>query len=261
MGFANDLLFEVRKSLPALRRKPYEEILKACDPLILDEALKVFGSHSLKCEEKSLRLNLFYLYCLSQIDLPLKSIRRVMDLGSQDFRYALGLSAWLRNLGLGAFYLSGMEMDAHQIYFDLYTRKDVAESFARLSNEFLETKSVVDYQVGDWLQYESPRQIDLIFMFFPFLFKDLHERAGLPSWGFNPEDFYRRAIGKSSNAIVLFHQGEEEKKESLRLLHKMGGGEILQEIRVENNPFMKRKFPTEILIWIKESSEVNQRPL
>ena len=234
--------------MPALRSSPYQE--KANNFISQDLLPQEFAS---KMKEENLRQALFYAWILERVPLipkffPQDRPARVLDLGSKNFVYAVALAKFLNEI-YENFNLTGLEIDPHRLYRDFYKRGDYARYYTSLASSFY-SHSTVSYREGDWLHEESDQNYDLITCFFPFLYEDLHFKFGLLPRSFSPEAFYRKAMNQA-NYVLFFHQGKLEFEESLQLLQKHGGGEVIFSEKFFANPWMKRKHSVYVLLWKK----------
>ncbi|MBN8555006.1 MAG: hypothetical protein J0L93_06135 [Deltaproteobacteria bacterium] len=206
-----------------------------------------------RMKEENLRQALFYAWILERVPLIPRFFSqdrpaKILDLGSKNFVYAAALAKFLNEI-YENFYLTGLEIDPHRVYRDFYTRGDYAQYYAALASSFY-SNSAVRFQEGDWLDEKFNQNYDLITCFFPFLYEDLHSKFGLLPQSFSPEAFYRKAITQAAQ-ILFFHQGQQEYTDSLELLQKLGGGEIVFSENFFANPWMKRKYPVYVLLWRK----------
>jgi hypothetical protein len=245
MGIGNHFLFELRKRLPSLRRKPYAEFLPAqlrdripTGPLSPEQALAL--------SESALRQNLIYGEILKQIPLPKaegKAIR-ALDIGSRHFVYAPILSQWIQSeTEAPQIELTGLELDPYVFYFDLYRRLDLGRYYAAIASG---SRASVTYQEGDWLSYPCDDPLDLITCFFPYLFQDLHRGDRLPVRSFNPELCYAK-IFRATKFVVFFHQGAEEAKRSEALLAAFPQVSIESRFAVQETAYGRRKHPLYVI--------------
>jgi len=157
---------------------------------------------------------------------------RALDVGSKDFRYAFGLAHWLRH-GTGGpsrdVALTGIELDGHPIYADLHSRKDHADAYAREVD-----RATVDYLVKDVLEHEE-REVDLVFLFFPFVLEYALLRWGLPRRCFLPQRILRhvRTLLRPGGLVVVMNHTEAEHRRQLELLTD-AGFDILSTARAES---------------------------
>lgn len=242
--WGNEILFQVRKHLPPVRLKPYQE-RSTCNLLEQD-----FFSPGLatRLKEPNLRLAIFYAWVLDHLPPPQhkKKAARAIDLGSMNFVYVPALCRFLRQR-YESFELTGLEVDPYRTYVDLYKRGDYAQYYSDIAGqEFKESE--VAYIPGNWLTWEPPADFDMVFCFFPFLFADLHKGWGLSHRHFSPRRFYEKIFHQSKEAI-FFHQGREERDHSVKLIQSIGVGRIAHSFEVQDNPWVKRKHPVEVLHW------------
>ncbi len=249
----NQIFYEIRKRLPSLNRSPYSE-----EPCLDFEQDTIRTSWAKSLNSENLRLSHFYLEILESLEFKSKSEKaRVMDIGSKDFSYAAGLAEFLDSK-FSSFELTALELDPYQIYFDFHTRGDAAEYHVYSIRENLRSESSVQYLQGDWLLWEPDENFDLITCFFPFLYDDLHDRFGLPRKAFDPRAFYSKCM-RSSDAVIFFHQGEEELRDSKKLIESLGLMSIVQERRFTSRAYLPRKSAVYALLLQRESAQMTER--
>jgi hypothetical protein len=245
MGIGNHFLFELRKRLPALRRKPYAESL----PWSLRDRIPsgpLTSHQAFKLSESALRQNLMYGEILKQIPLPKSEGKpyRALDIGSRHFVYAPILSHWIQNeTDAPQIELTGLELDPYVFYFDLYRRMDLGRYYAEIASS---SKASVTYQEGDWLSYPAGEPLDLITCFFPYLFQDLHQGDRLPLRSFDPELCYAKIV-RTTKFVIFFHQGPEEARRSESLLAALPQVSIQSRFAVQETAYGRRKHPLYVI--------------
>jgi hypothetical protein len=165
------------------------------------------------------RENLYVLDLLDAVRLKPATSLRAVDVGSQDFRYAFGLSRWLRAHAPDVT-LTGIELEGHRIYDDLHSRKEHAEAFAAEVDG-----AAVDYRVADFLAYEAePASLDVAFFFFPFVLEYALVRWGLPRRFFSPKRIFDRAFAllRPGGAVIVVNHTADERARQLELLGECG---------------------------------------
>lgn len=224
---ANDLFYELRRRIPTLRHDYRPST---------SEALRSEGLSDL------------YEWILAGLAFrPMSEPLHILDIGAQDFRYASGLARWAKKLSSHhEISIEALEIDPFQLYFDLFRRGDIAEFYAREATALYQVD--VTYRQANWLEEKVTRRPDLITCFFPFLYKDLSRRFGLPRRAHKPEDFYQKILETAKWGGVFFHQGSAEAEESLKLLSSLGAK--ICEIRIiHQNPYLARKHSIEVIRW------------
>lgn len=164
------------------------------------------------------------LYVLDLLDRHANDVRpsgraRALDVGSQDFRYAFGLSRWLGPKTS----LTGIEIDGHRIYSDLHSRKDHAEAFvAQIAKD--PRGGTVRYEVADFLEHQEEGKVDVITFFFPFVLEYALLRWGLPRRCFLPNRIFEhaRTLLKPGGIAIVMNHTEAERLRQLELLVACG---------------------------------------
>jgi len=242
-GLINEFLFPVRSRLSVkLRREEYQEALGTA---VTQSSIPTELAAQLN--EKHLQTALLYDWILKQVpwDFSLNSHAKVLDIGSKNFAYCSVLCELiLRHFSSGE--LTGLEVDPFRRLSNFYRRGDVALYHKELCSHYYPS-ICVRYETGDWLKHPAVDDFDLITCFFPFLYEDLHLRWGLSKKSFSPHQMYMKALQKAE-WLLFFHQGNDERAESLRLLDRVEAGEIVFDRSFHQNPWMVRKHPINVLL-------------
>jgi hypothetical protein len=246
------LNYLLRQHQPRLRLDAYREAnTKTFEQSWIPESL------ALQLSDTSLRISLFYRYLLEPILWkPLSRPLKVLDIGCKNWTYASGLASWLNARSEASVELTGLECDPGRRYLNLFRRGDVGRSHAQWAEESFERIHLA-YRSGDWLKTEV-QSYDLLFCFFPFIFRDLHQKWGLPDEMFRPKEFYAKCL-RQSPLMIFAHQGDEELLESKSLVAQVGG-HIRQEYQIDENPYLKRKHRVWMLAWSGEPQTNIQNP-
>jgi SAM-dependent methyltransferase len=138
------------------------------------------------------------------IDVPDRV--RAVDVGSQDFRYAFALARWLGQGRRRSVQLTGIELEGERVQRDLRRRRDHGRAYAAEVEG-----ATVRYEVGDFVTHEA-RDLDVVFLFFPFVLEYALLRWGLPRRFFGPDRLFAKvhaALRPGAVAIVMNHTLEE----------------------------------------------------
>lgn len=162
--------------------------------------------------------NLLYLeileFCLKDHPFPPKL--EVVDVGPRDWYYAPALWHYftIGEHGPREANITGVEIDPYLIYWDGHSRRDFAEFYIR---EF----PGMQYEVGDFLDYEKPAHV--ITMFHPFLRPYEHLEGGLPLDSFHPKEMISHAYSllQPGGALVLV-TFDYETEPLIDLLNELG---------------------------------------
>ena len=159
--------------------------------------------------------NLWVLDVLEKyFPLPYKENLVALDIGSKNWSYATAQHKFFKQRS-NDFTLTGVEIDAHRLYNNFYSRAKVAEFNIK---GLFEAK----YVAGDLLNLNQ--KFDAIIWLLPFLHGNSHKKWGLPKKLFNPEALLKHAYGLLNDGAMMFivNQGEEEfefQKELFKKLH------------------------------------------
>lgn len=150
--------------------------------------------------------NLMHLLLLDHLwhDLPRVRMRRILDVGSKNFAYALSLFEYFRKFHQESgciqpadLEIIGVEIDANRVYRNLYSRKEAASYYTGLV-------AGARYMEGDFLKIEFSEPMDVILHFFPFIELSSLLDYGLPSRFFKPLEMFRASYHLlSPNGILM----------------------------------------------------------
>lgn len=166
-----------------------------------------------------------------------KTSVRAIDVGSKDFRYAHALARWLGKAAIESergrprrqVSLTGIELDGHRVYDDLSSRKDHGETYAReVDSQGADDK--VTYEVRDFLQH-TERNVDVVFLFFPFVLEYALVRWGLPRSCFLPAKMFDHVFEtlRPGGLVVVMNHTADERRRQIELLRD-SGFEILKSV-------------------------------
>lgn len=159
----------------------------------------------------------------------------ILDIGCKNWFYAKGEHAFFSNF-CKDFTLDGVEIDAHRLYSNFYSRYEVAKYYTKdLSN--------TNYIAGNLLDLN--KKYDYIIWFLPFVLKEPHIYWGLPKKYFYPERLLRHAytLLNSGGQMLIINQGEVEAKEQEHLLKKLNiNFTSLGEIKSEHFEYKNKRF-------------------
>lgn len=126
----------------------------------------------------------------------------ILDVGSKNWEYAKAeyyfFKAHSKNMCL-----NGIELDAHRLYSNFYSRSEVAKyHIKKLEN--------TEYIEGDFLKQN--KKYDFIIWILPFIKKYPHLQWGLPLEYFKPNEMLKHAHEclKKNGQLLIINQGKEE---------------------------------------------------
>ncbi len=174
-----------------------------------------FSRHS---RARNYRENLYYLALIERAlaTVPGGSWERVADIGASDWFYVHALYAFLRRRH-PAPTLVGYEADAYRVYNDLHSRQDYAQAHIR----GLPTDRVV-YEPRAFVA--QPAALNLVTLFFPFVFERDHMAWGLPRGLFRPQSLLSAAWSslQPGGALVIVNQGTDEHEQQRAMCAEIG---------------------------------------
>ena len=127
---------------------------------------------------------------------------KVLDIGSKNWNYAKGEYIFF-NHNCHHLELTGVELDAYRLCWNLYSRKEIA----RYNIKYL---PFTNYVASDFLEFD--REFDYITWFLPFVGEYQHKRWGLPMKYFNPAKMllHAKECLVDGGAMFVVNQGESE---------------------------------------------------
>lgn len=125
-----------------------------------------------------------------------------LDIGSKNFFYAQGEYQFFKSFTKEVF-LDGVEIDAHRLYTNLYSRYETAKFHMRNNPN-------INYIADNLLNIT--KIYDYIIWFLPFVKIEPLKRWGLPKKLFMPEKLLLHAYSllKDNGQMLIINQGEDE---------------------------------------------------
>ena len=165
--------------------------------------------------ERNIRENEYYRDILVRFfKKNLKQNLKILDIGSKNWFYAKGEFDFFSSFSSN-FFLKGVELDAHRLYSNLYSRYEVAKYHIKnLKN--------VEYLADDLLNIEE--KFDYIAWFLPFITLKPLVFWGLPKKFFKPEKMLLHAYNllSKNGQMLIINQGKKEAQIQKELLEKLG---------------------------------------
>lgn len=198
---------------------------------------KNFEEKDLKKIEYNNLENLYIEDILSQsfIIRQNKESLRVLDIGSKNWFYAKGEYSFFRRFSENI-YLDGVEVDAHRLYSNFYSRYETAKYY-------IKDLDGVNYIAGNLLDIK--KKYDYITWFLPFVVKEPHIYWGLPKKLFCPEKMlhYACSLLDVDGEMLIVNQGEEEARIQKDMLNKLNVKHIeLGEIKSKYLEYKYKRF-------------------
>ena len=138
---------------------------------------------------------------------------KILDIGSKNFFYAAGLHRYFSEYCQN-FVIDGIEIDAHRLYANFYSRYEVAKYYIKNFNN-------INYITGNVLDLN--KKYDYITWFLPFVLEYPHIKWGLPKRYFYPEKVLSHVLRllKDNGQLLIINQGENEANAQEELLNKL----------------------------------------
>lgn len=175
---------------------------------------KNFEEHSEKLLERNEAENFYTEDVLEQCFVKQSLVKvNCLDIGCKNWFYAKGEYSFFKSF-CDEVYLDGVEIDAHRLYSNFYSRFEVAKFYTK---DLLNTK----YIAGDLLDIND--KYDYIIWFLPFVFKEPLLYWGLPLRHFCPKTLLSHAyfLLKDGGQMLIVNQGKDEMREQKRLLEEL----------------------------------------
>ena len=141
-----------------------------------------------------------------------KQTINVLDIGCKNWFYAKGEYEYFDSFCKN-FLLDGIEIDAHRLYNNFFSRYEVAKYYTK---DLKNTNYIADNLLN------LNKKYDYIIWFLPFVVIEPHIYWGLPKKYFNPEKLLKHAYSLLNNGgeMLIINQGEEETKVQEKLLNE-----------------------------------------
>ena len=175
---------------------------------------KNFKENDLKLNERNRLENLYTLEVLSNSLIKnQKDSIKALDIGCKNWFYAKGEYEFFKSFS-NKFKLDGVELDAHRLYSNFYSRYEVAKFYTKdLKN--------INYIAGDLL--DIVEKYDYIVWFLPFVLIEPLIYWGLPKKYFCPEKLLLHVYSllNKKGQMLIINQGEIEAETQKNLLDKL----------------------------------------
>jgi len=147
--------------------------------------------------------NLYILDILDKyFEIEPKDKLKVLDIGCKNWFYAKGEHAFFEKYSK-KLELKGIEIDAHRLYSNFYSRVEVAKFY-------IKNLKSTEYLSKDFLKYDE--KMDYMVWFLPFVKENPHISWGLPLMYFSPKQMLWHAYFSLNKGgrIFIVNQGEDE---------------------------------------------------
>ncbi|MEB3196315.1 MAG: hypothetical protein VKP62_03840 [Candidatus Sericytochromatia bacterium] len=213
-----------RRNTPRL---PHEDKTGLFDPAAEPEVNRLVSRYQLEAWAEAsgrgaFECSLIYLHMVERAfegaGVALPEPLTAVDIGPCDWFYVQSIIGFLRHWGSATprtIHFDGVELDAYRLYLDLRSRHDWAEAY-------IGDVPGVTYLASDGLAYE--RQVDVAFMFFPFIFMTDHRKWGLPRNLLRPESLLAHVVRclKPGGTLLITNQGAAERERQHAMLAELG---------------------------------------
>lgn len=136
-----------------------------------------------------------------------------LDIGCKNWFYAKGEYDFF-NCFNKEFHLDGVEIDAHRLYSNFYSRYEVAKYYTK---DLKNTHYIADNLLN------LNKKYDYIIWFLPFVVIEPHIYWGLPKKHFKPKKLLKHAYSLLNEAgeMLIINQGKEEANIQEKLLQEL----------------------------------------
>ncbi len=158
---------------------------------------------------------------------------RILDIGCKNWFYVKGEYEFFKSF-CSDITLDGVEIDAHRLYINFYSRFEVAKFYIKgLKN--------TNYIAGNLLDIKE--KYDYIIWILPFVSINPHKFWGLPLKFFEPEKLLLHAFSllKDNGQMLIINQGEKEAEIQQELFKKLNI--IFEELGLVPNEFVEYNNP------------------
>ena len=164
-----------------------------------------------------------------------RDFANILDIGSKNWFYAKGEHSFFRTF-CKEFLLNGVELDAHRVYLNLFSRYEVAKFYTK------DLKNTV--YIDDNLLNIS-QKYDYICWFLPLVAIEPHIFWGLPKKFFYPKKLLNHAFSllNKNGEMLIINQGEVEAKIQEDLLNELNiQYKKLGEITSKNFQYQNKRY-------------------
>lgn len=142
-----------------------------------------------------------------------KETIKVLDIGSKNWFYAQGEFKFFNDF-CNDVSIDGVEIDAHRLYSNFYSRYEVAKFY-------MQNLTGLNYIIGNL--FDIKNKYDYITWFLPFVILEPHIYWGLPRKYFCPEKMLEHAYSllNDEGEMLIINQGEAEACAQCNLLEKL----------------------------------------
>ena len=160
---------------------------------------------------------------------------QILDIGSKNWSYAKGQHKFFSTF-CSDFSMDGVELDAHRLYPNFYSRYEAAKFYTRgLKNTNYICSNLLDIN----------KKYHYITWILPFLSEYPLKKWGLPKRFFQPEKLLKHAYNllENNGQMIIINQGEKEANIQKNLLKKLNIPFIfLGEIKNKNYPYPQKRY-------------------
>ena len=163
-----------------------------------------------------------------------KGHNRILDIGSKNWSYVQSEYDYFKSFC--KFELNGIELDAHRVCTNLYSRYEIAKFYTK-------DLEATNYIVGDLLEHEG--EYDYIIWVLPFITKIPHVSWGLPLRYFKPYEMLEKAYSllNENGELLIINQGEGEYEIQKELIRGLGlEAEFYGEIEDTQGVFRHKRY-------------------
>lgn len=160
---------------------------------------------------------------------------QILDIGSKNWSYAKGQHKFFSSFS-SDFSMDGVEIDAHRLYPNLYSRYEAAKFYTKgLNNTNYICANVLDIN----------KKYDYITWFLPFITPYPLKKWGLPKRFFCPEKLLLHAYNllNENGQMLIINQGKNEADIQKKLLEKPEiTFKCLGEIKSKHYPYTQQRY-------------------
>ena len=171
---------------------------------------------------------------------------KILDIGSKNWSYAKGQHKFFSSF-CQSFSIDGVELDAHRLYPNFYSRFEAAKFYTKGLNN-------TNYVCANLLDIKT--KYDYITWFLPFVCVYPLKKWGLPKRYFCPEKLLSHAFGLLNDGaqMLIVNQGEIEANIQKELLESLNiHYDFLGEVKNEHYPFTQKRY----VFLVKKNSMKN----
>ena len=164
--------------------------------------------------ERNVSLNNYVVEVLERYFFKISNKHiEILDIGCKNWEFVKGEHVFFNSFS-SDFVIDGVELDAHRLYSNFYSRYEIAKYYMQSLNN-------VNYIAGNLMDIN--KKYDYIIWFLPFVTIKPHKFWGLPEKFFYPKKLLAHAYSllNDNGQMLIVNQGQNEAQVQKQLFEKL----------------------------------------